>query len=391
MNAWDKKAEEQSRRFIELYGDEPRLFRAPGRVNLIGEHTDYNNGFVLPLAINLETRVAAAPNPDFRIRIYSREMNANIEIDLDEGLEPEKNWGDYIRGVIHYFCQDGRPVGGANLLIESDIPPGSGLSSSAALTVSVAYALSSVCGFEIEPLKMATVCRLAESRFAGTNCGIMDQLTSIFGQKGHALLIDCLDSKITPIPLEENGASLVIVNTMVRHELAESEYNNRRRECDEAVKIIRAEHPDVRSLRDITVDNLARVLPDMPGLLAKRARHVVTENRRVIESTEHLRQNNFAELGKLMNESHESLRDDYEVSCDELDLLVELASNMDGVFGARMTGGGFGGCTVNLMHPESVDEFIKKISAEYESKTGQAPMAMAVFSADGAGEIEEPE
>jgi len=364
-------------RFVDLYGEQPRLFRAPGRVNLIGEHTDYNDGFVMPAALEFATTVAAAPRPDGRLVVRSLNLDEEVGYALDDDSRPGgHHWSDYVRGVALACRASGFPLRGATLLIEGDVPIGAGLSSSASIEVAVALALLSVAGLELPRPELARLCQQAENDFVGMRCGIMDQFISCCGKAGHALRLDCrsLDSELVPL----EGATLVICNSLVKHALASGEYNQRRSACEEGARRL-----GVPALRDAT---LAQV-ETLPADLQPLCRHVVSENARVEQGAAALARSDLTTFGDLMKSSHRSLRDDYRVSCQELDLLVDLALGCPGVYGARMTGGGFGGCTVNLVRPEAVDEFRRVVSENYARVVGRAPEIYVCQPAEGAREI----
>ena len=353
--------------FAAKYGTAPRVFRAPGRINLIGEHTDYNKGFVLPAAIDFATYVAGAARNDRRIRVASLNFERELEFDLDEpALQAETTWARYVQGVAMILERQGFRLRGADLLIDSDVPVGSGLSSSAALEISTAFALSSLSGHKVDGMTLAKIGQTAEHEFAGVRSGIMDQFVSVHGQPGHALLLDCRSLEWSPIPVAH--ARFIICNTKAKHDLAESEYNKRRAECEAA-----AEFFGVESLRDVSFDEFERRSGEMPEIPKKRARHVIAENARVLKAVAALGNSDLVELGQLIDESHESLRRDFEVSSNELDLMAELARQQKGVLGARMMGGGFGGCTINLMEPGDHNQFIKNMSENYHRETGIVP------------------
>jgi galactokinase len=375
-------------RFQELYNREPRLFRAPGRVNLIGEHTDYNGGFVLPMAIEHATIVAAAVREDRKIRVCSLNINKQGEIDLDTPEQKIRgSWLDFVEGVARILERRNVKLRGADLLISSDVPTGAGLSSSAALEISVGLALTETAGKTVDKVQLALIGQAAEHEFVGAKVGIMDQFVSALGKKGHALLIDCRSLQVEQIPFASSDAAVVICNSNVKHELASSEYNTRRAECEKGVEILQEFLPNITQLRDVSVENFEKYKTHLPEVIQKRCRHVVTEIERTLNAAEALRKSDFAQFGQLMQLSHESLRDDYEVSCRELDLLVEIAADCQGVFGARMTGGGFGGSTVNLVRREFLNEFAEKVSLEYRNQT-QIEIDVYVSSpADGAQEM----
>jgi galactokinase len=364
-----------------------RTFRAPGRVNLIGEHTDYNEGFVMPVAISFSTFVTISSRTDRKLSLFSENFSAEVEFDLDDpSPTPQGDWTDYPRGVAITLERAGYRLTGATLRIRGEVPIGAGLSSSAAIEVAACTALLNSSGFAVEPADIAKLCQRAENEFVGMRCGIMDQFVSSCGQAGKALMLDCrsLDYELLPLP---PGARLVICNTMVKHALLTGEYNKRRSECEAGVRHFALSLPNVRSLRDVKQSDLKRYGDDLSEVIYRRCRHVITENARVIEAAKALQQNDLASFGGFMDESHRSLRDDFEVSCKELDLMVELAQQVPGVYGARMTGGGFGGCTVNLVDGENVDEFKRIVAQGYSEVTGLVPDIYVSCAAEGAEEV----
>ncbi len=376
-------------RFQELFGDTPEdrvsIFRAPGRVNLIGEHTDYNDGFVMPMAINFYTWIAAAPREDRILEAYSGHFKERIRLSLDElSGAPRNHWSDFIRGVAATLQEAGHNLSGANLVIHGEVPLGAGLSSSASLEVSLALALTSIVGISVPRLELVKLSQAAEHTYVGTRCGIMDQFIAAFGEAGHALMLDCrsLDYQVLPIP---RGLRIVVCNSMVRHELASGEYNRRRADCETGVWLLQPFLPGIRALRDVGTADLEKYKDALPSIVYRRCRHVVTENQRVLAAADALKSDNATEFGRLMYLSHASLRDEYEVSCGELDLLVELAAAEPGVYGARMTGGGFGGCTVNLVGADYAGAFQASIFKSYAEKTGKPPEIYVCEPAQGAG------
>jgi len=376
-------SEQLKSRFRELYGQEARVYRAPGRVNLIGEHTDYNEGFVFPAAINLFTWVAIAPRSDLQVHVRSENLQKTAEFKLSsESGNANRDWSSYISGVALALEQNGFELKGADLLVRGDVPLGGGLSSSAALEVAVGFALLANSDLTVDCRELAQLCQKAENDFVGMRCGIMDQLASACCRKEHALLLDCRSLEYRTFKLPPN-LRLVICNSMVKRELAASAYNTRRAECEEGVRILARRFPEVRALRDATMNQLEACQAELPQNVYKRCRHVITENQRVLEAAEALEHNRLEDLRRAMAESHSSLRDDYEVSSDELDVLVEIASRVKGVHGARMTGAGFGGCTINLVESEAVDEFRNEISAEYRRRTKLNPDIYVCNAADG--------
>jgi galactokinase len=374
-------------RVFQSTGARPRVFRAPGRTNLIGEHTDYNDGFVFPAAIDRATWVAIAPRTDRMLRVYSEHFNETVEFDLRESSPaPRHHWTDYVRGVALMLERDGVSIPGAEMFLRSNVPLGAGLSSSASVEVASAIALLAVAGRELPKMEIARLCQRAENEFVGAHCGIMDQFVSCFGRSGHAIFLDCrsLESAAVPLP---PGIRLVLCNTMVKHEIAGGDYNLRRRECEEAVARLARVLPGIRALRDVTPVQIEEHRALLPGVLYKRARHVTTEDARVLDARISLERGDLAKLGRLMAESHASLRDDYEVSCRELDVMVELANKLEGCLGARMTGGGFGGCTINLVRDAQVGSFVATMKEGYERATNIVPEIYSCSAADGAREI----
>jgi galactokinase len=375
--------------FRERFGNAaPFLFRAPGRVNLIGEHTDYNEGYVLPAAIDRDAVMAASPRPDRQVRLYSANLDAGFAFALDDiQHDAEQTWSNYPRGVAWALEERGLRLAGLDAVIESTVPLGGGLSSSAALEVATAIAFQSLAGFEMAPEEMARVCQKAENDFVGMPCGIMDQFIACLGRRDHALLIDCRSLAYEHVPLGLTDHALVVVDTGVRRELAASEYRVRRRECEQGAALLRAVIPQVRSLRDLSPADLERHRKRLPEVIYRRCRHVVTENARVLESVAALRRHDLEAFGRLMWASHESLRDDYEVSCGELDLLVKIARSAPGVLGSRMVGGGFGGCTVTLAARPALAAFREATTARYTRETGREPRITVCAVTDGAGPI----
>jgi galactokinase len=372
-------------RFRQNFGGEARLYRAPGRVNLIGEHTDYNDGFVLPAALQQCTWIAAAARPELRLRVSSLRAGETLEFALDDSdPRPRRDWSDYVRGVAIMLQRDGYRLSGADMLIDSDVPVGSGLSSSAALEVASGFALLDCAGQAIDLTRLALDCQRAENEFVGMRCGVMDQFASCRGAADRVLLLDCrsLEFRLSPV---DPSVRLVICNSMVHHELAGSEYNRRREQCEDGVARLKTVLPDIRALRDVTADNLARHGALLSELVLRRCRHVVTENDRVERAAVALEAGKVAEVGRLMNASHVSMRDDYEISCREIDVLVELAGRVDGVLGARMTGGGFGGCTINLVRVEAVDRFADEVGRGYKQATGITPQFLVCRPGAGVG------
>jgi galactokinase len=372
-------------RFEKLYGVEPKLFRAPGRVNLIGEHTDYNDGFVMPCAIGFSACAAVSAREDSQLFLQSENFPQPFEFDVDN--LPARRlgvWCDYVLGVALMLRQAGFDFRGANLLISSDVPIGAGLSSSAAIEVVTALALLSLSTGKLALTDLAKLCQRAENEFIGARCGIMDQFISCFGKIDHALLLDCrsLDFKLVPLP---PAVRLVICNTMTKHEISGGEYNRRREQCEEGVQLLSKWYPGIRALRDVSAPQLEKYAPEIPDIIYKRCAHVVNENQRTLDGAACLANGDLRGFGKLMGESHRSLRDLYEVSCRELDNMVEIAEGLPGFMGGRMTGGGFGGCTVNLVDAPQAEKFAITIGERYAQKMGIQPDVYTCFAADGAG------
>ena len=369
--------------FEQLFGGPSRLYRAPGRVNLIGEHTDYNQGFVMPAAIDLYCWVAIAARSDRRLEIHSSEFGDTVSVDLnDTALSRRSDWSDYVVGTALALQNSGFELCGANIVVRGQVPIGSGLSSSAAIEVSTGYALLDVSKARIDLKRLAIICRQAENEFVGARVGIMDQFISAHGRAGHALLLDCrsLESKALPIP---SGVLLGVCNTGVKHQHAAGEYNVRRAQCEEGVRRLSSVLPGIQSLRDVTRFELQQHKSLLPEVIYRRCRHVVTENERVQHAAEALLNGDLRALGALMADSHRSMRDDYEISCSELDTMVEIASAQQGVIGSRMTGGGFGGCTINLIHADAAESFRLLVAAEYEKRTHIRPDIYIVSASDG--------
>jgi galactokinase len=369
--------------FGELFGGQPRLYRAPGRVNLIGEHTDYNQGFVMPAAIGLYCWVAIAPREDRYLKLCSSNFDETVVVDLDDkGLTRRGDWSDYVVGTALALEEGGYRLRGANILVHGQVPIGSGLSSSAAIEVSTGYALLDISGAKIDLTHLALASRRAENEFVGARVGIMDQFISAHGRAGHALMLDCrsLEGTLLPIPPD---VRLVVCNTGVKHQLAGGEYNVRRAQCEEAVQRLATALPGIEALRDVTPAQLEHHKEQLPEVIYHRCRHVVTENERVHNAAEAFLKGNLPMLGALMAASHRSMRDDYEISCAELDMMVEIAITQPGVIGSRMTGGGFGGCTINLVQADAAEAFKHSVAREYETRTHIHPEIYILSATQG--------
>jgi galactokinase len=378
--------------FRRVFSSEPALVtRAPGRVNLIGEHTDYNDGFVLPAAIGFATWTAIGPaadsSPGRTLRVHAGNRNESIEIRLDLPPEPrQRHWGDYVRGIAFELERDGHSLRPANLWFAGDVPDGAGLSSSAALEMSVGLALLAHSGIVVDPAKLALAGQRAEHHFAGTKCGIMDQFISAHGRAGHGLLLDCRSLAYRHVPLPPS-VRIVICDSGVKHELAGGEYNVRRAQCEEGVAHLRGFFAEIRALRDLTPAQFNASNGGLSEVVRRRCRHVVGEIARATEFAEALEAGDLSRFGPLMAASHASLRDDYEVSCEELDLLVDLAVKAPGIVGTRMTGGGFGGCTVNLVEAGRTEDFRAHMMEGYRNATGREARVFVTEPAPGASVV----
>jgi galactokinase len=367
-----------------LHREPQWIAAAPGRVNVIGEHTDYNDGFVLPMAIDRYTVIAAAPNGSDGITLRSAAGDGIATVDLTQPLEPGPKgyWANYPLGVIAGFLARGLKLAGFDAVLNSTVPLGGGLSSSAALEVATATLLEVITGRKLDPVEKALLCQKAEHDYAGMPCGIMDQFISVMGKENHLLLLDCRSRKPELVPMTDPAMALLIINTNVKHELTGGEYANRRAQCEQAAKTL-----GVRSLRDATADMLERARGNMDEVVFRRARHVIGEIERTPRAAKEVRASNWPVVGELMYASHASLRDDYEVSCPELDAVVDIARTIGpkgGVIGCRMTGGGFGGCAVALVRADKVDAISGRVAAQYGQRTKIKPTLFVSRPAAGA-------
>jgi galactokinase len=372
--------------FRKEFGEEPALVvRSPGRINIIGEHTDYNDGFVFPAAIDKEIMFAARPNDKNIFRFYSVDFNEHFEMKLRDLNKSEVQWANYLLGVADQFKQAGYELRGVDVAFGGNIPVGAGLSSSAAVETGFAKVLSELFDFNVTNLDLVKMSQKAEHEYAGVMCGIMDQFAIIHGKSGHALKLDCrtLDYEYAPVEMEDY--QILLIDTKVKHALASSEYNTRRKECEQAVEVLKQYDPSVKALRDVTPELLKKHHFELEEKVYKRAKYVVEENIRVEKAFEALQNNDVVKLGKLMYETHIGLRDEYEVSCDELDILFDIAYQSEAVVGARMMGGGFGGCTINIVRNDGVDVFVENAAKEFEKKTGQKPEVYKVKISEGTG------
>ena len=371
--------------FQQTFGSPAEVVvRAPGRVNLIGEHTDYNDGFVLPAAIDRAITYAGRRRTDRRVRVYSDDFQASAEFDLDDiQKDREHTWSNFLRGVSKFLEADGHRLTGAEIAFGGNVPREAGLSSSAAVEVGATAFWNKLLNLGLDPVYVVKLSRRTENEFVGVPCGIMDQFISALGRRDHALFLDCRDLTYRHVPLRA-GVKIVVCNSGVKRALAQSEYEVRLKQCREAVAKIAATGRAVKSLRDVTLSDLEAVRGTMDNLLWRRAHHVVSENERTLEAVKVLQSGNLERFGELMNQSHESLRDDYEVSSKELDTLVELARKQNGVLGARMTGAGFGGCTVNLVRADAAGNFAQAVAEGYEKALGLKGEIYVCQASDGA-------
>ena len=375
-------------RFEQAFGPGGQVIlgRAPGRVNLIGEHTDYNDGFVFPMALDFEIVLAGRARSDAQVKILAVDLQEQVEFSLTETIafDDVKPWSNYVRGVLELLRRNGTTLPGMELAFAGNVPLGAGLSSSAALEVVTAIVVQRLTGFGMARPDLAKLCQKAENEFVGMQCGIMDQFISMMGERDHALFLDCRSLEYRHIPLDLGAYRIVVCHSGVKHALVDSEYNRRRQECETGVRILARHFPEVKALRDADIEQLEAYRDELDPLVYRRCRHVISEDVRVLESIQALNDGDLVRFGQLMNASHDSLRDDYQVSCTEIDLLVDLARQLPGVLGARITGGGFGGCTVNLVAEADVPGFIEKISAAYRTKTGIEARLFVSTAADGA-------
>lgn len=386
----EKRIRNLKKEFSKRFGEKRkiRIFQAPGRVNLIGEHTDYNGGFVLPVAIDRSIFVAAVPNEEKILRLHSLNFGNTVVCELDRiQYDSGDGWANYPKGVAKTLQDNGYNLKGMDLLFEGNIPIGSGLSSSAAIEVASCLALTTLSGIKLDKKEMALLCQKAENEFVGMKCGIMDQFVITFAKKGTALFLDCRRLGFEYVPIRDSSINIIVTDTKVRRELSSSEYNIRRTQCEEGVKILKQYLKSVKQLRDVKPDEFERYKNKLPGIIQRRCGHVIYENERVLSAKEFLKSGLINDLGSLMKESHKSLRDLYEVSCTELDTIVDTALKVKGVIGSRMTGGGFGGCTVSLVKKENIDDFIEKVSKEYREKFQIEPEFYVCIPENGAEEF----
>jgi galactokinase len=354
--------------FNEKFGGKAEVFRSPGRVNIIGEHTDYNEGFVLPAAIDKAIYAGISRREDQIIRLYSVEFGKSVEVSTVALKPSSEGWPNYILGVVDQMQKRGITVPGFDMVFHGDIPIGSGMSSSAAVECATAFALNQVFDLKLSKRELAFIGQKAEHEFVGVMCGIMDQFASVFGKKDHVIKLDCRSLAYNYLPLDLKNYTLLLLNTNVKHSLASSEYNTRRHQCEEGVSIIKNDKPQVQSLRDVSIEMLNDYVKNVDPLIYKRCRYVVDENRRLLEAAEDLVKGDLESLGKKLYQTHHQLSRDYEVSCAELDFLVDQVKHESSVLGARMMGGGFGGCTINIIEETAVEELVARLAPLYKEK-----------------------
>ena len=369
--------------FQQVFNNEADLcVQSPGRINIIGEHTDYNNGFVLPAAIDKKVIVGIRKREDDLIVLYAEAFAEKKEVKIPE-MKPQGDWADYMLGVVAQLIKKDYVVGGFEILLTGDIPIGAGLSSSAAVECATIFALNELFHFGLEKMEMVRMAQMAEHEYAGVKCGIMDQFASMFGKKDHLIKLDCRSLEYEYIPFQNQGFVLVLFNSNVKHALVDSEYNIRRNQCNEGVEMIRKYHPQINSLRDADTEMVEKYIRPQDELIYRRCHYVVSENIRLLQLCEALNHNNLDNCGKLMHETHLGLSEDYEVSCPELDLLVKIAMEQPGVIGARLVGGGFGGCTINLVRKENLESVIYEVENGYKLSSGKEATTYIVNVEDG--------
>lgn len=363
-----KNIELIEKKFSEIFNIKPFLVTSPGRVNIIGEHTDYNDGFVLPAAIDKSIDFAITPSVSNTGRLYAYDLDEYHEFDINNPVKDAKQWPNYLMGVVDQLNKTGYKFSGFNCVFGGNVPAGAGMSSSAAIEGGLAYALNHIFNLEIKKIDLVKYAQKAENDFVGVNCGIMDQFINIFGKDKKVLKIDCRSLDYEYIPFDKEDLRIVLCNSMVRHSLTSSEYNVRRKQCGEGVKLLSENNPEIKNLRDVEMDLLLEYEKKLDPVIFKRCKYVIEENKRLQKTCEYFSSGDFESAGKMMNQSHQGLSKEYEVSCNELDFLAETAQNLKGVFGSRMMGGGFGGCTINLVENQFVEKFSETIKQKYLEK-----------------------
>lgn len=368
--------------FVERFGKEPLIVAAPGRINLIGEHTDYNKGFVLPAAVDKYIYIAVARNNTESIQVFAKQFNETKSFSINAN-KPEQGWVNYLIGVSYYLQQTGSTISGLDVMIDGDVPVGAGMSSSAALCSGYGFALNEVFGLDFSRLEMAYIGQKTEHNFVGLQCGIMDQFASLHGKAGYAMKLDCKSMEFDYIPFDFPGHKIVLVNTMMSHELAGTEYNIRKKQCEEGIELLNRYYPEVKSLRDVSYEQLVKHWKEFSAVVYDRCTFVVNENQRLLAACDALRHNDIQGFGEMMFASHKGLSKRYEVSCRELDFLVDTAKTVPGVAGARMMGGGFGGCTINIVQTDKLPSFIKQIQEAYQKQFSVRPEVYTMVLSDG--------
>jgi galactokinase len=376
--------------FRRLFGSDPSVIvRGPGRVDLMGSHTDYNEGFVLPVAVDVDVLAAGKLRDDDKIAVYSANFEKLVEFSLNSiDYDNVNKWSNYVRGVLYFLKEAGVKLTGANVALHGNVPIGSGLSSSAAIEMAIGFLFQNLIGFEMSGPELALIGQKAENKFVGVNTGIMDQFVSRLAERDHALFLDCRTLEYENVPLNTSSIKIVVCDTMKRRGLVGSEYDTRRSQCEEAARLLSQWIPNVRALRDVSPDAFEEHKAKLPDVVRKRAEHVIYENERVLASRDLLKSDNMEKFGLLMNASHDSARDLYEVSCPELEAMVEVSRSAPGSICGRMAGAGFGGCTVSLVREAYVEQFVETVKAGYERKTGVVPALYVCTAADGASVVE---
>jgi galactokinase len=376
----EKKVDQQ---FHQLFNKRPLIASSPGRVNLIGEHTDYNEGFVLPGAVDKKIYVGIAKNDSNRLHVFASQFQEQVSLDLND-LKPVKGWATYLLGMIFHFRKEGFDIGGLDVVVDGDVPLGAGMSSSAALCSAFGFALNELYGMGMTRMQIALIGQKTEHVFAGVKCGIMDQFASLHGKKGHVMKLDCRSLEYEYIPFNFPDYKIILVNTMVSHSLAASEYNVRRQQCEEGIGILQKYFPEIKSLRDVSMAQLDKYKDQMSSLVYRRCSFVINENARLLKGCYFLQKGDLKSFGAIMFEAHEGLSKWYEVSCKESDYLVAQAKLLDGVMGARQMGGGFGGCTINIVRSVEVEHFSSYITDRYKEKFAVTPLIYVTQIEDGA-------
>ncbi len=374
--------------FTEKFNTEPLIIRSPGRINIIGEHTDYNNGFVLPAAIDKAIYIAISKRDDDVIALHAANFKEDFTVNISEIAPSKQSWPNYILGIVDQLKKINKNITGFNAVIDGDVPLGAGLSSSAAVECATIFALNELFALKLDKFEMVKMAQAAEHAFAGVKVGIMDMFASMFGKKDNVIKLDCRSLEYEYVPFHLEEIKIVLLNTNVKHSLASTEYNTRRKECEQGVEWIKQNHPEVNSLRDATIEMLDEFVLPKNKLVYKRCRFIVEEIQRLLQACEDLKKDDISALGKKMFETHDGLSKDYEVSCKELDFLVDSVRNNENVFGARMMGGGFGGCTINLVKEDAVEKLIEDVSTVYGEKMNLPLTAHIVCIEDGTSVIQ---